>query len=97
MSIYCTAASSAFLLTLQDSAPSASPSAESKPDDRSTAFRPDEGGGNVASGEVLLIQAYAVIWLLAFGLVLSSVRKQRMLDARITRLQGDLDNSRKDG
>ena len=59
-----------------------------------TEFRPVDGGGNVASGEVLLIQAYAAMWLLAFGLVLSSIRKQRKLDARITQLQSDLAKAR---
>jgi len=60
----------------------------------SAEFRPVEGGGNAKSGEVLLVQAYAAFWLLAFGLILFSLRKQKKLDARIARLEEDLSRAR---
>jgi CcmD family protein len=59
-------------------------------------FRPVEGGGDTKSGEMLLVQAYAIIWLLAFGLIVFSIRKQRKLDDRIARLQEDLAKARTD-
>jgi CcmD family protein len=97
MSGYCTTSGWQVLVSLgqtPEAAPSAAPSATTETERESTSFKAVEGGGNVASGEVLLIQAYAVMWLLAFGLVLSSIRKQRKIDARITQLQNDLDKAR---
>jgi hypothetical protein len=90
MSTYCTSSPSALVALTQDAAPSAS----ATPEDRSQSFRPVEGGGDVASGEVLLVQAYAVMWLLAFGLILGSLRRQRKLDERVSRLQVELDKAR---
>jgi hypothetical protein len=67
------------------------------PDDRSQGFRPVEGGGNVASGEVLLVEAYAAFWLVLFGLLIAGWRKQKKLDARIRGLQSDLERAREGG
>ncbi len=79
----------------QQTQPTPEPGADTaRPEDRSQSFQADPGGGNVASGEVLLVQAYAVMWFLAFLLVLSSIRKQRQLDARISQLAGDLAKAR---
>ncbi len=64
------------------------------PDDRGTTFRPVEGGGDTTSGMTLLVAAYAVIWLLAFLLIVMSLRKQRRLDDRIERLETDLGKAR---
>ena len=42
--------------------------AEAKaPDDRATTFQSSEGARETRSGEVLLVEAYAVLWLLLFG------------------------------
>jgi CcmD family protein len=59
-------------------------------DDRSTAFRPVEGGGEMQSGEKLLVEAYAAIWLILFVLLVSSRRKQRRLDERVSALESAL-------
>ena len=67
------------------------------PDARAGEFVPHEGGGNVASGEVLLVEAYAVMWLLAFALIFMSYRKQKALDRRVARLQDDLARARQGG
>ena len=69
---------------------------KSSPDDRAQEFRPVEGGGNVASGEVLLIEAYSVFWLMAMALLVGSWRKQKRLDERISGLRNDLERARKD-
>jgi hypothetical protein len=46
------------------------------------------------SGEKLLVEAYAVIWLILFGLVLLSWRRQRTIDDRVTALAGALASAR---
>lgn len=63
----------------------------------STEFRAYEGGGETKSGEMLLVQAYVVFWLLAFGLIIFSIRKQKKLDDRIARLEQDLNKARAGG
>jgi hypothetical protein len=92
----CSLSSGALLSSAQDSVPS-QPSAttEESPDARGKAFRPVEGGGDTRSGEVLLTVAYSVMWLMAFGLVVMSMRRQRKLDARITQLGQDVERARK--
>ena len=56
-------------------------------DDRGTAFRAVEGGGDMQSGEKLLVEAYAAIWLILFVLVWSSWRRQKKIDARVDDLE----------
>lgn len=63
-------------------------------EDRSTTFRPVEGDGELQSGEKLLVEAYAAIWLILFALVLVSWRKQRAVDARIDTLEASLTRAR---
>lgn len=70
-------------------AASASAAAAPSPDARSTEFRPVEKT-EVRSGEVLLVEAYAVIWVILFGLVLFSFRRQKRLDSRIDELTQEL-------
>ena len=67
----------------------AAPAATSTPTvkDRDTEFRALEGGGEVQPGGVLLIEAYAVMWLLVFVMIVRSIRKQSKLDQRIEQLQ----------
>jgi hypothetical protein len=74
-------------------APPSTPSA----DDRGTAFRPVEGGGELQSGEKLLVEAYAAIWLILFALVLLSWRKQGRLGERMNILEGAIERARKAG
>jgi CcmD family protein len=63
-------------------------------DDRSTSFRPVEGGNEMQSGEKLLVEAYAAIWLILFALVLFSWRRQRRLDERMGELSAAIDKAR---
>lgn len=72
-------------------------SAQPTEQDPGKAFRPVEGGGDEASGQMLLTVAYSVIWLVALALILLSMRKQRQLDARIGQLSQDLERARKKG
>jgi hypothetical protein len=59
-------------------------------DDRSTAFRAVEGGNEMQSGEKLLVEAYAALWLILFGLILISWRRQKAIDARVVTLESEL-------
>lgn len=83
----------ALALLAQDGAPSAQPKGEAE--DRSQAFRPVQGGGNVAPGEVLLVEAYAAFWIVAMVLILGTWRRQRRLDARVSQLKSDLERARR--
>jgi hypothetical protein len=59
-------------------------------DDRSTTFRPVTGGEELQSGEKLLVEAYAAIWVILFAVVLMSWRKQRAVDARLDGLEASI-------
>jgi hypothetical protein len=59
-------------------------------------FKPTTGGQNLQSGEKLLVEAYAIIWVLAFALMFFSWRRQRALDTRVTELETLLARARKD-
>lgn len=66
-------------------------------EDRSTTFHPvEDGGGNTRSGTLLLVEAYAAIWLAVFVLILWSLRRQRRMDGRIARLGQQLERARAD-
>jgi hypothetical protein len=86
-----------------DTAPAAASAAASgqattaQPEQRSTEFRPVTGGGEVAPGEVLLVEAYAAFWIVAIVMIVRSMRRQRRLDERIGRLERDLAQARADG
>ena len=73
------------------------PTGTADPGDRSTSFRPVEGGGEMQSGEKLLVEAYAAFWLIAFLFILGSWRRQRALDRRIADLESAVARARKDG
>jgi CcmD family protein len=72
----------------QSQAPTASP------DDRSTAFRAVEGGSQMQSGEMLLVEAYAAIWVIVFALVFFTWRRQKKIDARVAALEAAVAKAR---
>ena len=74
------------------SQPSA-PTGTSSPDDRAKEFRPAPTT-EMQSGEKLLVEAYAVIWIIAFVLVLLSWRRLRRIDERITALESSVARKR---
>lgn len=65
-------------------------------EDRSTTFRPVQGGEQMQSGERLLVEAYAAIWIVLFALLLLGWRRQRKIDARIAGLETALAQARAD-
>lgn len=63
-------------------------------DGRSTTFRPVEGGNEMQSGEKLLVEAYAAIWIILFALILFSWRRQKKIDARVDHLEAAIAKAR---
>ncbi len=74
--------------------PKAAPTATGAEDRPNTAFRPVEGGSELQSGEKLLVEAYAAVWLILFGLVLLSWRRQKRLDERMGALSAAIEKAR---
>jgi len=66
-------------------------------DDRSTAFRAVEGGSQMQSGEKLLVEAYAAIWVITLIFIVSIFRRQKRIDSRITSLETALEKARDRG
>lgn len=78
-------------MNLQTPIPSAAPTTTTTTaEDRATSFRAVQGGNEMQSGEKLLVEAYAVIWLILFGMLLLSWRRQRKIDDRMASLEGAL-------
>lgn len=80
----------------QAPAPGSSPAPKTT-EDRSTAFRPVEGGTQMQSGEKLLVEAYAAIWILAMIFLVSIFRRQKRIDARMATLEAALEKARDRG
>jgi len=49
------------------------------------------------SGELLLVEAYAAMWLIAFALILFSWSRVRKLDDRLAALEGAVGKARAGG
>jgi hypothetical protein len=65
----------------------------SGPEGRAAEFRAVEGGSQTRSGELLLVEAYAVLWLILMGWLFSLWRKQAALNARLTDLENVLEKA----
>lgn len=96
-SVYCSNAPTAQLVAVSalSQAPSSTSAAEGDTTAPSTEFRPVSAGNKVQSGEWLLVEAYTAMWLLALGLVLLTILKQRKLDAHIEQLSAEMAQARK--
>jgi hypothetical protein len=60
------------------------------PDDRATTFQSSEGARETRSGEVLLVEAYAVLWLLLFGFLAVQWRAHGRLESKLDDLEARL-------
>jgi hypothetical protein len=81
-------------MTTQETNPAAGAApAASTPDDRSTTFQPVQGGPEQHSGSTLLIEAYAVLWVILMAWVLFMWRRQASLGARLAGLEQALDRA----
>jgi hypothetical protein len=68
-------------------------SATLTPDGRSTSFQPVEGGGEQHSGTTLLVEAYAVLWVILMAWVLLVWRRQKTVNARLDDLELAIDRA----
>jgi len=68
-------------------------SAAKNPDDRSTTFQPVEGGTEQHSGATLLIEAYAVLWVILMGWLVFQWRRQAALGLRLDGLERAIDRA----
>lgn len=77
--------------------PAPAPTTTTSTDDRATTFKPVTGASEMQSGEKLLVEAYAAIWIILFAMVLLSWRRQRHLEARVDGLEGAIEKARSEG
>lgn len=63
------------------------------PGDRSTTFQPVEGGAEHRSGEMLLVEAYSVLWLILMGWLVFQWRRQAAIGSRIDGLERAIDRA----
>jgi hypothetical protein len=75
------------------SSPAPDSSAGKTPDDRSTTFQPVEGGTEQHSGATLLIEAYAVLWVILMAWLVFQWRRQTALNARLEGLERAIDRA----
>ncbi len=71
----------------QPPAPSASPTPDSPADGRASEFHAVQGGPEMRSGEQLLVEAYALIWLFLLAWLVVVWRKQNVIGARLRDLE----------
>jgi CcmD family protein len=64
--------------------------AHGPPGERSQGWQADAGGGGISGGGLLLMAAYAAIWLVAFGLIALSLLRQSRMNARLDHLAAEL-------
>jgi CcmD family protein len=64
--------------------------------DRASEFHAVQGGTELHSGGLLLVEAYAAIWLILFAFVWLTYRRQRSLEQRIAKLEEALHKARRE-
>ncbi len=62
-------------------------------DARATQFQAVQGGGETHDGNTLMVEAYAVLWIILMGWLFLLWRKQSVLNARIDELDRVLDRA----
>lgn len=86
-------ASNAMLDALQPQGAPAHEQGASAPEDRSTKFVAVEGGGERFSGETLVVEAYAAIWVVLMIWIFMLWRKQAAMTVRLDGLERTLDRA----
>lgn len=59
-----------------------------------TGFAPVEGGPEMQSGEALLVEAYAIMWILVLGFVVLAWRRTLAFERRLDSLEAALATAR---
>lgn len=78
---------------MQATEPTTAAPASSTPGDRATTFQAVESGGETRSGSALLVEAYAVLWVILMAWLWISWRKQAALHGRLAELERALDRA----
>ena len=63
------------------------------PEGRSTAFQAVEGGPEQHSGTTLLVEAYAVLWVILMGWLLLVWQRQKNVGGRLDALEQAIDRA----
>ena len=63
------------------------------PDGRATTFQPVEGGPEQHSGSTLLVEAYAILWIILMSWLLFTWRRQRAIGDRLGELERAIDRA----
>jgi hypothetical protein len=71
------------------------PPASSRPEDRKTEFVAVSGGRDSTSAEVLLVSAYAIMWIFLLVFLWLGWRRQSLLRDKLERLENALSGSKK--
>lgn len=79
---------------MPDNAKPASTASSAQPSTQESleGFRSDVGGGNTTSAEGILVAAYLVFWVLAFGFIATTWRRYRQVSSRLDALEADLES-----
>jgi CcmD family protein len=71
----------------------AAPASSASPDSRDTQFQAVDGGTETHSGSTLLVEAYAVLWVILMGFVVAMWRKQSSINTRLDDLEKTIDRA----
>ena len=83
---------------IQGSDPNVPASPPPSPDDRSTTFQPvPVNAGEQRNGTTLLVEAYAVLWVILMAWLVLQWRKQASLGARLDELERAIDRAASGG
>jgi hypothetical protein len=63
------------------------PAMPDSPKQRDDKYQAVEGGTETMSGETLLVEAYAGLWVILFAFIFVSWRRQTKIDARVAELE----------
>jgi CcmD family protein len=80
------------MFAMQTTAPSAAPEASAATPSTST-FEPVQNAPEQHSGMTLMVEAYALIWILLMGWLVMMWRKQNTLNTRLDDLERALDRA----
>jgi hypothetical protein len=65
-----------------------------QPDGRAATFQPNNGLEN-DSGTILVVEAYAVLWVILFAFIWRTWRSQRTIDQRVDDLSAEVAKARR--
>jgi hypothetical protein len=79
--------------TTIQAAPEAASAQPPTPDGRGTTFQPVEGGPEQHSGSTLLVEAYAILWVILMAWLFFTWQRQKAMGARLEGLEKAIDRA----